>query len=92
MTRPINGLTPPDPPESLERSVSVRKSETEEKNKESPKFVRSFSAIVPISEIFAKSEKKSSESVRTKNHTVENKGFYFWISSKLVRIRPILEK
>ena len=36
-------------------------------------------------------KKNSSESFRTKNHTAENKGFYFWISSEFVRIRPILE-
>ena len=87
----LHELTSPDPPESVERHISVWKIETEEKNKKSPRFVGYFPQFSQFSEILGKSGQKSSESVRTKIHTAENKGFIFWISSEFVCIRPILE-
>ena len=50
-----------------------------------------FSANFPNFRIFWRIRKDSSESVRSKNHTAENKGFVLLISSEFVRIRPILE-
>ena len=81
-----NILTSPDPPESVERHISVWKIERRRKNKKSPKFVRYFSAVFSIFRNSWKIRKKnSSESVRAKIHAAENKGFYFL---DVVRIRP----
>ena len=82
-------MTSSDPPDSVERHISVWNIEWRRKDPLNLSvIVLQFSQFF---EILGKFEKNSSESVRTKIVLRKTMAFAFRISSEFVRIRPILE-